>query len=284
MLSVKRITTRPPSAPGTLSGCCSLPGCDVGRVIKGEVLDVEDNAVTVALQGLGCLPPGAKADVWLFKKVAEAAIKAHADGGVWKAYGKFNLSAPSRNQNIAELRNYFSRIGCTDFAEAISRLVSYTEKRYTHKVTAVQINMHFTSASHHKQHRDIYSLDQADRAGRNCTCSFKTSVATACFTVGSSRRLLVQTEMDKYSPRKKCSAECEGEWKKPWLHSGSLVYFNDKWNKSHTHGIPRHDVEHDGECGARVSFALLCSDGDPVCAMEPSLSIQMPTAVLDADY
>jgi hypothetical protein len=131
---------------------------------------------------------------------------------VWKAYGKFNLSAPSRNQNIAELRNYFSRIGaacfsatvrvrsvcrlaqcvragCTDFADAISRLVSYTEKRYNHKVTlkpastaavyrvanrcsvlqqvtAVQINMHFTSASHHKQHRDIYSLDQADRAGR----------------------------------------------------------------------------------------------------------------------
>ena len=56
-------------------------------------------------------------------------------------------------------------------------------------------------------------------------------------------RAHAHTRARRYSPRKKCSAECEGEWKQPWLHSGSLTYFNDKWNKSHTHGIPRHCIE-----------------------------------------
>jgi hypothetical protein len=33
-----------------------------------------------------------------------------------------------------------------------------------------------------------------------------------------------------------------------------------------------------------VSFALLCSDGDAACAIEPSLSIQMPSAISDVIY
>ena len=35
---------------------------------------------------------------WLFNVFAAAAVRAAEDGGVWKGYGKFNLSAPSRNQ------------------------------------------------------------------------------------------------------------------------------------------------------------------------------------------
>jgi hypothetical protein len=56
---------------------------------------------------------------------------------VWKAYGKFNLSAPSRNQNIAELRNYFSRIGAAlqrNCACALRVLLSRVCARRMHRL------------------------------------------------------------------------------------------------------------------------------------------------------
>ena len=58
----------------------------------------------------------------------------------------------------------------------------------------------------------------------------------------------------------RCCAECKGSWSKPWLHSGTLVSFNDAYNQNHTHGIPTHDEEADGPCGPRISVALLCSE------------------------
>ena len=54
--------------------------------------------------------------------------------GVWKAYGKFNLSAPSRNQSPQALRNYLVRIEQTACASALDCLVSYIEKEFKKKV------------------------------------------------------------------------------------------------------------------------------------------------------
>ena len=69
---------------------------------------------------------------------------------------------------------------------------------------------------------------------------------------------------------------CGGAWRKPWLKSGTLCFFNADYNDNHTHGIPLHDVEADGECGPRISVALLCAEGtqppdvsDMVCKLMP---------------
>ena len=48
----------------------------------------------------------------------------------------------------------------------------------------------------------------------------------------------------------------------------SLMYFNDVWNKSHTHGIPQNagDADETGRGGPRISVALLCAaaEDDPL--------------------
>ena len=77
---------------------------------------------------------GQPADEWLFNVFATAAVRAAADGGVWKAYGKFNLSAPSRNQSPQALRNYLVRIEQTACASALDCLVAYIEKEFKKKV------------------------------------------------------------------------------------------------------------------------------------------------------
>ena len=38
------------------------------------------------------------------------------------------------------------------------------------------------------------------------------------------------------------------------------MYFNKAWNATWTHGIPKHDIEADGEIGPRISIALLCAE------------------------
>lgn len=122
------------------------------------------------------------------------------------------------------------------------------------------------------QHRDIYGLEQRDNAGRDCTCSFKPNVATACLSLGSSRRCLVQSEVDAMSDHNACCEECDGFSCSHWLRSGDLMYFNDVWNRSYTHGIPPHDVERDGVGGPRISIALLCAESaskDALCILPP---------------
>ena len=51
-----------------------------------------------------------------------------------QAYGKFNLSAPSRNQSPQALRNYLVRIEQTACASALDCLVAYIEKEFKKKV------------------------------------------------------------------------------------------------------------------------------------------------------
>ena len=142
------------------------------------------------------------------------------------------------------------------------------------------MNLHLDGTSCHKQHHDIYSIAQRESAGRDCTCSFKSNVATACFSLGSSRRVLLKAQRGGVTfegsgkVKNRCGAECTGHAKKPWLNSGDLMYFNDKWNRAWTHGIPKHDAEadDDGEMpGPRISIALLCAEADPggaTCSLE----------------
>ena len=75
--------------------------------------------------------------------------------------------------------------------------------------------------SSHVQHRDIYGLEQRDMAGRDCTCSFKPNIATACLSLGSTRRCLVEAETDDYSEKKLCGPACKGYHCSHWLRSVS---------------------------------------------------------------
>ena len=42
------------------------------------------------------------------------------------------------------------------------------------------------------------------------------------------------------------------------------MYFNDVWNRSHNHGIPKDggDASEDGKGGPRISIAMLCAAAD----------------------
>ncbi len=92
------------------SSCCC---CVLQELRDGEVLTIDHSGAEAAFEvlrpKLAERERGVSADVWLFRVFAQAAVRAAADGGVWKAYGKFNLSAPSRNQSPVELRNYLAR-------------------------------------------------------------------------------------------------------------------------------------------------------------------------------
>jgi hypothetical protein len=192
------------------------------------------------------------------------------EGAVWRTGKHVVFSNPNRNQSPLALRNYLVRLDLEPCAAAIDSLVAYTEKKYNKSVTAIQLNLHLDGNSCHKQHHDIYSIAQREGAGRDCTCSFKENVATCCYSLGSSRRILLQAAPGKL--RKKCGDECAGCTRKPWLNSGDLMYFNKDWNRTWTHGIPKHDSEADGDIGPRISIALLCAEG--TCAIIKSKYIK----------
>ena len=141
------LTVPPPGRDETRCGACSIPGCSVPELLPGEELEVDPSGAEAAfdlLRGrLGDKPGGGRpAGEWLFNVFAAAAVRAAEDGGVWKGYGKFNLSAPSRNQAPDELRRYLRRIGQVACCAALDALVLYVERRYGKRVAAVQINVH----------------------------------------------------------------------------------------------------------------------------------------------
>ena len=266
-----QLVTTPADPADVVRSVCEREGCKVDAPLEGELMEIVGDGVGAAL---GMLLPAQMAptdgtpwDQWLFTKLTAASLRAQADGGVWRSGKHVIFSAPTRNQSPVAFRNYLARLEEHECAAAFDALVQFTELKYSKQVTACQVNLHLDSSSCHKQHRDIYGLDQRDRAGRDCTCSFKENVATACFSLGSSRRIMIQAETDKLSYRKKCCAECGGSCSKPWINSGELMYFNDKWNRSWNHGIPPHDEQADGPCGPRISIALLCAEGTEACAL-----------------
>ena len=106
----------------------------MAELLDGEELDVDPGGAEVAFELLrGRLGDkagdGRPAGEWLFNVFAAAAVRAAEDGGVWKGYGKFNLSAPSRNQAPDELRRYLRRIGQVACSVALDALVAYVERR-----------------------------------------------------------------------------------------------------------------------------------------------------------
>ena len=269
------VTAKQQTALTTGEEVCSMPGCTVGEPLAGEVLSFVPTAAEQALKNIKT--DGVSPDRWLFERIAEAAAAASAEGGVWRAGGKFILSAITRNQSPTALNRYLTSLGHRRCAEGIDALVKWTETQYNHHVSAIQINVHIDSTCFHAQHRDIYGLEQRDMAGRDCTCSFKPNIATACLSIGSTRKCLVEAETDDFSELCKCCDGCKGYTCHHWLRSGSLMYFNDVWNKSHNHGIPANggDADETGAGGPRISIALLCAaaDNDPL-----SLACPMPKA------
>ena len=267
-------------ATGDTTGliACKEEGCTVSDDLPGAVLQFDTNAAEMAMKRLkkDVYDGSVSADRWLFERISDAAAAAAAEGGVWRSGGKFILSAITRNQSPVALNRYLHSIGQKGCADGIDALVKWTESHFDKHVSAVQINIHIDSSSFHAQHRDIYGLEQRDMAGRDCTCSFKPNIATACLSMGSTRRCLTEAEVDDFSEKKSCGENCKGYHCSHWLRSGSMMFFNDVWNKSHTHGIPQNagDADETGRGGPRISVALLCAaaDEDPlgsVCAFKP---------------
>ena len=263
-----------------LDNKCSLSGCTVGQPIEGAIMDIDYHAVKEALRLYPMTKENKKMkevelnDQWLFEQLALAAKRGGgAKGGVWFTGRHVMFSNPNRNQSPVALRSYLQRLNCNECSIAMDCLVTYVELKYSKSVSAVQINLHLDGNSCHKQHHDIYSIKQREKAGRDCTCSFKNNVATACFSIGSSRRVQLNAQRGggDDGKSKKCCDECTGVSTKPWLNSGDLMYFNNVWNKAWTHGIPKHDVENDGPIGPRISIALLCAEAN---AQETFLRIQ----------
>lgn len=232
--------------------CASNSG-GAPMMVEGEELVFYPNAVEEAFRGIP-LPDGVSADKFLFEELVAAAADA-PEGCVWRAGGKFILSAPNRNQAptalFTLLMNY-GRGNSGKAAQVMKALVDYTERKYGKRVTAIQTNFHPNHESFHAQHRDIFSSKQ--RGGSNCTCSFHTCSGTVCYSLGSSRRILCETCVDEMSQFEACGDGCEPCKKWRWLESGSFMYFNDKWNNNHTHGIP---PSPELPSGPRISIAFL---------------------------
>mmetsp|Transcript_44446 Transcript_44446/g.105313 ORF Transcript_44446/g.105313 Transcript_44446/m.105313 type:complete len:547 (-) Transcript_44446:203-1843(-) len=227
---------------------CSTTSCPCNEQSNdGEVLEFSEGLVQECLKEHGY---GDNADEQLFNGIVEAAVAA-PDGVVWKAGGKLIFSAMDRNQSVTALLRLLGNSGSQRCADMIHQLVKLSESRYGGYVTAVQVNFHPHGDTFHDQHRDIYSAKQ--RAGPSCTCSFRECVGTVCYTIGSTRPVLLETCTDNLSDIKACGEACQGRKERRWLQSGEAMYFNDVWNRSHTHGIPR--VEE--PCGPRISIAFL---------------------------
>mmetsp|Transcript_24837 Transcript_24837/g.54006 ORF Transcript_24837/g.54006 Transcript_24837/m.54006 type:complete len:587 (-) Transcript_24837:516-2276(-) len=216
----------------------------------GEVLEITSNAVQECLARFG-----EEADRLLFEELSESAL-AVQEGSVWKAGGKFIFSAFDRNQSVNALTRMLNGFGRNRCSQMLLEMVKHSEAKYGGYVTSVQINFHPHGGTFHAQHRDIYSAKQ--RAGPNCTCSFRKCVGTVCYSVGSTRACLLETMTDDLSALTPCCAECQGREETRWLHSGDAMFFNEAWNANHTHGIPNmREILPSAACGPRISVAFL---------------------------
>jgi len=153
-LQWEKVTMTERSMNGGVVGLeqCTEIGCSVSDPLPGQVLAFLADGASAALASVKDIKEkGVPHDQWLFERIAEAAVAAAADGGVWKSGGKYILSALSRNQSPTALKNYLTTMGQGKCAEGIDALVKWTEKQYKHSVSAIQINVHFDSTSFHAQ-------------------------------------------------------------------------------------------------------------------------------------
>eukprot|EP00928_Gymnodinium_smaydae_P012941 TRINITY_DN14722_c0_g4_i1.p1 TRINITY_DN14722_c0_g4~~TRINITY_DN14722_c0_g4_i1.p1 ORF type:complete len:620 (+),score=114.30 TRINITY_DN14722_c0_g4_i1:130-1860(+) len=222
---------------------CSSADCPCNEDTRhGEVLALVDGGLQRVL--------GPESDRILFEELVEGALAAE-EGCVWRAGGKFIFSAFTRNQSIIALIRMLEGNGRKKCAKMMKDLAKHSEESFGGYVTAVQVNFHMNGETKHDQHRDIYSAKQ--RAGPSCTCSFRECLGTICYTLGSSRHCLLETQTDDISSLTACCNGCTGKSWKKWLHSGVGMYFNDAWNQNHLHGIPMMDEA----VGPRISIAFL---------------------------
>lgn len=225
--------------------------CNLGYATSGEELTVTEGVVQEALGGIA--PADVDADKWLFQSLVRAAYSV-PEGCVWKSGGKFILSNEERNQSVTAIVNLLERDNSESPAgKAIRALVEYTERQYQFQVTAIQLNFHPNEKTYHKQHRDIHGAGQ--KGGINCTCTFLKCQGSVCYSLGSSRQVLCSTITDSRSKYQACGEDCTGQKVYYWMHSGSAMFFNDKWNANHTHGVPPCSEP----CGPRISVAMLCA-------------------------
>jgi hypothetical protein len=237
-----KVTNRS-SDPEPEDKICPGPDCECNSQDRmNEVLLVVPSAVQDVL--------GPGTDQELFEEIVRAALVSD-EGCVWKAGGKFIFSAFTRNQSSQALLKHLEQGGKHRCATMFRELMKHSEKVYGGFVLSVQVNFHHNGTTYHDAHRDIYSAKQ--RAGPNCTCSFRACNGTVCYSVGSSRICTLETQSDSFSELSPCGDNCEGRRFGKWLHSGTAIYFNDAFNKNHLHGIPKLD----GECGPRISVAFL---------------------------
>mmetsp|Transcript_48029 Transcript_48029/g.86390 ORF Transcript_48029/g.86390 Transcript_48029/m.86390 type:complete len:526 (-) Transcript_48029:359-1936(-) len=233
--------------------CTASPDCACNEKQNcGEDLQVVPGAVQLCLKDFG-----SEGDRLFFEELS-ASAQAVEEGSVWKAGGKFIFSAFDRNQSVSALTRTLNNAGRNRCAKMILQMVAFSEKEYGGYVTAIQVNFHPHGGTYHGQHRDIYSAKQ--RAGPNCTCTFKKCVGTVCYTVGSSRVCLLETMTDEMSALRPCGETCTGRRERCLLNSGDAMFFNEAWNANHTHGIPAME---DGEShGPRISVAFLLGAED----------------------
>lgn len=245
------VTKRPPDLPVSEKETCPASEncpCNTGTGNPEEELTFVEEAVSEALKGVA--PEGVAADQWLFEALSDAAADC-PEGCVWRAGGKFILSSMDRNQSPTALFQLLAKQNKVAAAAGMQAIVKFTESLYKSKVTAIQTNFHPNEESFHAQHRDIFSAKQ--KGGLNCTCSFHTCVGTACYSLGSSRQIMLEAMTDDLSALKACGESCKGQRERRWLESGELMYLNTEWNNSYTHGIPVSDRK----VGPRISIALL---------------------------
>jgi len=242
MMQWSRVTNR--NGATTLQEACRVDAdCPCNRPGSPcEVLEVVPSAVQEIL--------GSGGDQLLFEELSGAALDVQ-EGSVWKSGGKYIFSAFNRNQSLVALTRMLDNHGRRKCAKLLLELADVSEKKYAGYVTAVQVNFHPNGDTYHDQHRDIYSGKQ--RAGPNCTCSFRECVGTVCYSVGSSRLCLLETMVDDLSSIKPCCESCQGCRERRWLHSGEAMYFNAPWNQNHMHGIPPMPED----SGPRISVAFL---------------------------
>lgn len=242
MMQWSRVTRRNgASSPRAI--CDVDPDCPCNKPGNwSEVLEVTPSAVQEVL--------GHDSDRILFEELSGAALDVQ-EGSVWKSGGKYIFSAFNRNQSLVALTRMLDNHGRKKCAKMLLDLANNSEKKFGGYVTAVQVNFHPNGETYHDQHRDIYSAKQ--RAGPNCTCSFRECVGTVCYSIGSSRLCLLETMVDELSVIKPCSERCKGCSEHRWLHSGEAMYFNAPWNQNHMHGIPAMAED----SGPRISVAFL---------------------------
>ena len=111
---------------------------------EGELMEIVADGVDAALRMLlpkGMAPAEGPLDQWLFEQLTAAALKAQADGGVWRSGKHVIFSAPTRNQSHKAFSAYLTRLGAPECAagvcpDGVRALLGGTEEPPTDEAAA----------------------------------------------------------------------------------------------------------------------------------------------------